>query len=167
MIKIRHNAFETNSSSIHSLIITNENTTPARKVVFEIGEFGWSGEVYDDINNKASYLYTAACEIEKYDVQDEIRELLKPYGIECEFAAPAHFNEKYHYLDNGGIDHYDDLKDFVEEIMNDSNMMIRFLFNPDSFIVTYNDNMDREDHEYYAHITNDIDYSYIEYTKGN
>ena len=55
-IQIRKNIFETNSSSIHSLVIGNNNENIYENLPSEIhfngGEYGWENEVYNDIENK-------------------------------------------------------------------------------------------------------------------
>ena len=40
MVKIRKGMFETNSSSTHTIIITDKNCEPGAIVDFRIGEFG-------------------------------------------------------------------------------------------------------------------------------
>ena len=41
MIKIRNDCFETNSSSVHAMIISKEEVSPANVTVhFDIGEYG-------------------------------------------------------------------------------------------------------------------------------
>ena len=45
-----------------------------------------------------------------------------------------------HYF---GIDHSGELKDFLEEIFNDETLLMNYLFSPESFIATGNDNDDR------------------------
>ena len=166
MIKVRHNVFETNSSSVHSLVVAAEATEPQEDVIFEIDEFGWECAVYCDTFDKASYFYTAACELYKRDMANEIRELLEPYGIVCIFKVPAHFNPEYGYLDNGGIDHYDETREFVEALLGNSDELIRFLFNPNSFIITCNDNMEEEDWNEVKRLLA-IPYDHTLYVKGN
>ena len=152
MIKIRNGCFETNSSSVHAMIIAKKNVDPMDTTVnFNIGEFGWEECEYHDIDDKASYFYTAACAVKGYDVSDEITNILSSYGIKCKFGIAkfesyksSYNNKTYTYLDNGYIDHDEDCADFVNTLMNDADMFVRFLFNDDSFVHTGNDNSEME-----------------------
>lgn len=152
MIKIRNGCFETNSSSVHAMIVSKEKTNPINLTVsFNIGEFGWEEREYHDPSSKASYFYTAACAVKGYDVRDEIVYMLSPYGIKCEFGIAefksyksSYDNKTHTYLDNGYIDHDYDCAGFVNAMMNDPDMLVRFLFNDDSFVHTGNDNSEME-----------------------
>lgn len=64
MFKIRKGCFETNSSSTHTIIVSDRDVDYDSKfVIFSIGEFGWEMGVIDDSWGRASYFYTAACEL--------------------------------------------------------------------------------------------------------
>lgn len=148
-IKIRNSVFETNSSSVHAMIISKEEVNPVNETVyFGIGEFGWLECEYYDTDDKASYFYTAACAVKGHDVKDEIKALLEPYGIKCKFGETVFRSSSYYentyYLDNGYIDHDYECAEFVDALMNDSDMLVRFLFNDDSFVHTGNDNSEME-----------------------
>lgn len=78
MIKIRKNVFETNSSSTHSLVISNKERSydynlPVENGVLTIrfGEFGWGPEILVDPIDKLSYLITDRINI--YDIPEEIK----------------------------------------------------------------------------------------------
>ena len=83
MVKIRKGMFETNSSSTHTIIVTDQKTEPGNLVDFAIGEFGWEFERLNTIDEKASYLYTMACECLCRDVYQDLYEILVKYGVEC------------------------------------------------------------------------------------
>ena len=101
MIKVRRDCVETNSSSTHAMIIASEETEPFFDVKFNIDEFGWGFRVLTDIDEKASYLYTAACEVRGYDVFDEFADMLRPYGVRCFSHLRANFKkyDEYNCLD--------------------------------------------------------------------
>lgn len=169
MIKIRRNVFETNSSSVHSIVVCNEalDDNHAPFIFFRLGEFGWSMDFLDDDWDRASYFYTAACALRQHDVKNEIIDLLTPLGIDCNFDEenPPRYTDYgwLYFLDNGGIDHVDECQEFVDTLMNDGEMLARFLLDDRSFIVTGNDNCDDIDREWmkkkeekantYAHMT--------------
>lgn len=68
MISVRRNAFETNSSSSHSLSISPNYITVDDLVVendvvhIKCGEFGWGVEEYLNTSTKLSYLITVVAE---------------------------------------------------------------------------------------------------------
>lgn len=153
----RNGVFETNSSSVHTLVIGNDsdefmNRLPD-KVYFKFGEFCWEFEEYDDTSSKASYLYTAIYDVyweknenNKEMIQDfieYIRSTLAKWNIGCEFEKPkmARYGT---YLETGTIDHSDELKPFLSKIRKDEVMLMNFLFCKDSVIYTGNDNEDDE-----------------------
>jgi hypothetical protein len=79
MIQIRKNVFETNSSSTHSLVISNKERTynyslPVEAGVLTIpfGEFGWGPELLVEPIEKLSYLVTDR--IDLYDIPEEIKD---------------------------------------------------------------------------------------------
>ena len=152
MIKIRNGCFETNSSSVHAMIISKEKVNPVDVTVcFYIREYGWEEREYHNTDDKASYFYTAACAVKGYDVRDEIVNMLSPYGIKCKFGIAkfesyksSYGNKTYTYLNNGYVDHDYNCADFVNTIMDDPDMLVRFLFNDDSFVHTGNDNSEME-----------------------
>lgn len=170
MVKIRKGMFETNSSSTHTIIVTDSETKPGLSVDFCIGEFGWEYGKLTTLGEKASYFYTLACDCLGYDVYQDICEVLERYGIECTCSIPAIFvkysNEKSTYLDNGYVDHSVDGRDFVNAMISDEDALIRFLFSDESFVVTGNDNCDEDDYKWMEDQA-DVDYPHTTYYKGN
>ena len=167
-MKIRQGMFETNSSSTHTIILTENNCEPGAIVDFQIGEFGWSFDRLDTVDEKASYLYTAACLYYDRDVYQDLYEVLSKYGVKCSCTEPAEFDKKWGGLANGYIDHgcEGDLPAFVERVMSHEKVLIRFLFSPESFIVTGNDNCYDKDSDWYDKQI-DVDYKHTSYYKGN
>ena len=145
--QIRSSVFETNSSSTHSIAIPR-NCSPTNHVSFCIDEFGWAWEEAD----AADYLYTAIYELS--DTESEAKEkiarlkdILNEYGISYSFGkVESHTwhddydNTDYFCLDNGYIDHYGELKDFVDELLNDGDKLVRFISG--GLVFTGNDNSD-------------------------
>ena len=139
--QIRRNLFETNSSSVHSIVITKESNVsiPENLYITKKG-FGWENEVYDDIEDRASYLYTAirSC-IKENDQPRYINKLIKfleKLGVEVEID---HERDDSYYF---GIDHSDELLDFIKDIFNNEDYLFNYLFSPTSYIRTGNDNED-------------------------
>ena len=171
-IQVRKNIFETNSSSIHSLVIGNNNENIYENLPTEIhfngGEYGWENEVYNDIENKANYLYTG---IVKNNLVDElvpkIKDILSKWNITPIFQETnkkMYNNEEYDEFKHGYyyIDHSYDLQDFLNTVCNNEELLMNFLFSDGSFIETGNDNDDDEwiDFKYPENVL-------LEYEKGN
>ena len=165
MIKIRRGMFETNSSSTHTIIVTDRKTEPGNIVDFRIGEFGWEFKKLTTIDEKASYLYTIACECFGGDVYQAFYETLVKYGVECSCSKPARFDE-HGYLDNGYVDHAYEGKDFAKAMLLHDHALIKYLFSDESFVITGNDNCD-EDEEKWMEEQADVDYKHKTYYKGN
>lgn len=168
MKKVRRGMFETNSSSTHTIIITDQNCEPGALVDFQIGEFGWSHHILSTIDEKASYLYTLACECYNRDVYQDLYEILVKYGVDCECSRPAVFKkyDGYEYLDNGYVDHCYEGRDFVDAIFHSERRLIRYLFSDESFVITGNDNCDEDEYEKMEKEAN-VPYDHEEYYKGN
>lgn len=143
---IRPQAFETNSSSIHAICISNETPFDFPSFIyFGRGEYGWEWEKYDWEDDKANYLYE--CLIDLYydwtndddtklmEVCDQIKQDLASYGIGCKFEELDRDSLFAGYVDHGGEN-----RELVEYLLSDSENLIRYLFNSDSYILTGNDN---------------------------
>lgn len=168
MKKVRKGMFETNSSSTHTIIITEQNCEPGVFVDFQIGEFGWEHRILDTIPERASYLYTLACECYHRDVYQDLYEILVKYGVDCECSVPAIFcdDSKYKYLENGFVDHAYEGRDFVDAIFHSERRLIRYLFSDESFVITGNDNVDTDEYEEMEKEA-EVSYKHEEYYKGN
>lgn len=146
MKQIRNSVFETNSSSMHSIAISKEPVIGfPESIYFYLGEYGWE---FNDVN-PASYLYTAIMTI--YDKKDrdnklnKLKSILDSRGIKYEFETPRFYGDEW--LDNGYIDHSEELGTFIETILSDEDMLIRLLFG-NSYVFTGNDNSDAEEQAY-------------------
>ena len=143
--QIRKSCFETNSSSTHAICITKRKADKDNfpdSVEFNHDEFGWEFEVYEDVRNKAAYLYQAISDLcyednkKKSEYINQIYDTLGKYGIECSFDT----NDKdENGWSVGYIDHGNDTKDFVNAVMNNENRLLRYLFG-ESKVITGNDN---------------------------
>lgn len=138
--QIRRNLFETNSSSVHSIVITKEPLSNIpESLCITRKEFGWENRTYVNIENRVSYLYTGILGCFKNEEQESyvnrLIEFLKKFGIEVEID---HDNDSDWY----GIDHVYELTDFIKDIFNDEDYLFNYLFSPTSYIRTGNDNED-------------------------
>lgn len=138
--QVRRNVFETNSSSTHSICVVKDDFLDDLKdvIYFHVGEFGWEYNKLYTPEKKASYLYTAILENNKLDLIEDMQNILIKNNIEFKLGE-AKINEKYGFLENGFIDHSEELDEFLN-ICKDENKLMRFLFSSKSYIVTGNDN---------------------------
>jgi hypothetical protein len=157
MLQVRKSIFETNSSSTHAITIANNADDDFKKnlpkeLEFGTGEYGWEFERYNDVKNKANYLFTG---ILYCDLCDEylpkIKEILSNWGVEAIFPELAKKKSEYaekgwYYVladgDDGYVDHGGELKDFFKAICNDETLLMNYLFSGESFVATGNDNSD-------------------------
>lgn len=143
--QIRKGAFETNSSSTHSICISKEpvGDVKDRHIDFDIGEFGWQFDTADT----ADYLYTAIlCQENYVELLDRLKTILDESGVHYTMKEPLDKTWKddlgyvHHYLEYGYVDHDEDLRDFIEAVLSDKDLLFRYLFDNDSVVYTGNDN---------------------------
>ena len=135
MRQIRSGLFETNSSSIHAIVITTNNNIEIPKdlppvLEMETVNFGWEIDKYNDFPSKLQYLYNACESYETY--KPKLDAFLSEVGIEMVDYTP------------GYIDHSHGTADFLKFIFSDISRFKRFLFSSNSFIQTGNDNGESE-----------------------
>lgn len=155
MIQIRQGVFETNSSSTHSICISREHVdADGCHVDFHFGEFGWENGDAD----VADYLYTAIYELDPNGddgLLDKLKEILDSHGISYTFEKPkpVHYDygggDEWDELDVGYIDHAYDTYEFVHTVLDNDDMLIRYLFS-DSHVYTGNDNYYEKNSKCYA-----------------
>lgn len=143
MKTIRSNVFETNSSSTHSIAIP-KNCETNNFISFHVGDFGWGWEEVDP----ADYFYTAIYETS--NTEEELKQKLDKLSsiLESRCISYKFFPVKYHTrvyegtcylsLDDGYIDHGSELTDFVNELLDDGDKLVRFLSR--GLVFTGNDN---------------------------
>lgn len=75
--KIRKGVFETNSSSVHSLVISNDGREPSKfklnkdgEIEIDFGQFGKDERIYSSQYDKLSYLITCLYYLSGYDISD-------------------------------------------------------------------------------------------------
>ena len=132
--KIRSGVFETNSSSVHSLVFSKEGLEPSvlpvdknDKIITDFGEFGREYCIYNTQAEKLSYLITCL----NYDFQT-----LEKYV--CEYTGAAGIKilgETDPYIDHQSIPEYD--IDIVN--MYDKDSVINFIFNKNIALKTDSD----------------------------
>lgn len=165
-MNIRKGTWETNSSSTHAMVIKKETPLNLPKEIhFNLGEFGWEADKNNSTYIKASYLYTALYELFEDDPiefakhMQKIEEVLKENNVEVVWQKIDPNGDYY-------IDHGYNLAEFVEELLADKQLLLSWLFDYDSFLVTDNDN---DGMEYFdSHIKgyeNNKDFYF--YYKGN
>ena len=148
MRQIRNGVFETNSSSTHSIAIPRSSDKP-NHVSFHIGEFGWGWREADP----ADYFYTALYYVSdtKKEAEERLAKLIsilrdnnvEYYLGEVSFIEREYNGTFYGSLENGYIDHGYELREFVDELLNNGDKLLRFLGR--GLVFTGNDNSDTEE----------------------
>lgn len=133
MIQIRQGTFETNSSSVHELVIPKdcELCIPA-KVYLTGGEYGWGPEVENDTIN---YMYQACLDRGQDEVNKFVLYLMEK-GIEVDY----HGYEEKRFINDGFIDHSYEIP--LEHLFKSRRLLDRFLFGVGSYVLISNDNRD-------------------------
>lgn len=147
---IRKHVFETNSSSMHALVIAksgNNLETPTELHLAWDGGYGWENEVYTDQVNKFTYLGILAAGIQEEEVNNELEnyfEKLKEIGFtigdyeDDEKEIKKKLLKSWDYY----VDHENEAYGAYMSIVYDSDRLKRFMLSPKSFITTGNDNDD-------------------------
>lgn len=169
---IRTGVFETNSSSTHSLSISNDNNLldtlypdDEGNIILNGGEFGWEEETYTDAQTKANYVAVMILLLESAKKTFSEREdkesfryyTLPPFADENYELCKSNFEDvikeqtgcnaviynctldynsnNWSHIDHQSFEDEEDAKWLLskEEIRN-------FIFNPNSVLVTDNDN---------------------------
>lgn len=149
--QIRRSVYETNSSSTHAICIAKDGYELKDHIDFHTGEYGWECEEYGDLDNKASYLITAILSMDKEYADEKLtrlKDILDEYEItytipELNVKSYEYGKEKHYYYDIGYdyIDHAEELKSWLDDLLSDSDKLFRYLFG-NSIIITGNDNDD-------------------------
>lgn len=135
MIKVRKGTFETNSSSTHSICICKDLLPEPlpKEAYFGESYFGWEIGCLCYTHN---YLFTAIMHYPIEEKRDEylckLKDILTKHDIKMIIEPPQY--------QSCGIDHCGILEEFLEDILNDPDKLLRFLFHPKSRIYTGNDN---------------------------
>lgn len=137
---VRHGVFETNSSSTHSISVSNDvekydTLFPNEDgvLVFEGGEFGWEFVKYSDALTKAEYLVTL---FKVHELIDQV--LFERVVLDHTGAKSIEYKIKDEF--DAYIDHQS-REDMTWTIFNLTyESMKNFIFNPKSLLMTGNDN---------------------------
>jgi hypothetical protein len=129
--QIRNGLFETNSSSVHTLVIGHHGqdifANLPKRVDFKLDWQYCYCNVEDPIQYKANYLYRAiAFDYHPSDSIKQIKEYLDKYNIEYTFENPLE-SEDFDFRDgsNGPTE-------FVDIILQDETTFMYFLFSEDT-----------------------------------
>ena len=149
--QIRKKVYETNSSSTHAICIAKDGYELKNHIDFHTGEYGWECEEYGDFDNKASYLITAILSMDKEYADEKLMQLKSilddnniTYTIpELNIKSYKYDGKTHRYYDIGYdyIDHVEELKSWIDDLLLDSDKLFRYLFG-NSVIITGNDNDD-------------------------
>lgn len=142
MQKIRHGVFETNSSSCHSISISNsgnyDSISPDKDGVIHVyaGEFGWAQDTFSDPISKLSYLliYIRDWVDSQEDKTEFMNKLLQVVKDQ------THCDRIEFPTDSGYIDHQSVECNDLHYMFEHAQTLKDFVFGRDSYIETDNDN---------------------------
>lgn len=179
---IRSNVFETNSSSVHALVISPETKRIyPNTITFGPGEFGRYEDYFDSTDDRASYIWTGISEM-YYDGdkkqeyiskwQERLTDFCLSRSVTPEFINLQELDDNtYAY-----VDHAEDLGQLLDLLYEDDNMLDAYLFGEGSCVCTGSDESDYNyDYEYGEDIVDGLlryhnvelkEGSYV-YEKGN
>jgi hypothetical protein len=136
MINIRSNVFETNSSSTHSISISDnldgilETIVPNDNGIIILigGEFGWEWEKYNDALTKANY-----CAVDNPNNRDMLIKVIKEHtgAKDVVIVVDESWNSSYIDHQSGGTSN---------KIFETEETLKNFIFNPKCWLFTGNDN---------------------------
>ena len=133
MITIRTGLFETNSSSVHILVIPKDTDIVIPDKVYLVGgEYGWQHEKVTDTIN---YMYQACLDAGNDEVSRFIIYLMDK-GIDVDY----HGYDQKRFINDGFIDHGYEIP--LEHLFKSRRLLDRFLFGVDSYVQLGNDNGD-------------------------
>lgn len=146
-VKIRHKAFETNSSSCHSIYIENgelnDTLEPDEDGELQIsgGEFGWEVEDYCDAYTKAQYCVTHIKSLteESKECQrctDMFEQVIKEHNPKITKVTFLRYDDEFYPY--GYIDHQSN--DVCDMVFESPENLRNYLFNKNSILRTDNDN---------------------------
>lgn len=165
MKQVRQGAFETNSSSMHSICVDLSASYPLPpSITFRYGEFGWGFEYFSNSESKLSYVFTALNQLMRDTDIKQIEQWFAEDKISYVFAEPEDDEYSKGGKNLGYVDHVRELIPTLDALMASKERLYRFLFSPLSFIQTGNDNADDVDR---ARLEIKVDYTHEEYYKGN
>ena len=154
MRTIRQSIFETNSSSTHAICIAPTYNINKTEVEFGNGEFGWEVEVYRNLQTRLDYLHEMIKYNQNYEEnKQKIKDILAKHNVHCKFNDGE-----------GYIDHCEDTNLLCNLLVNNEEILLRYLFG-DTYIITGNDNSDGYDDLMQNYIDSFAEYDIFE--KGN
>jgi len=139
---IRKGVFETNSSSVHALVINKGSgweipiTSTAEKIKVYTGDFGWESETYQASEDKLSYILTGIV------IMDD-----REFGTILKETFPEYDFPQLNKIKNGSYVQIDDVEAMIDHGAPDFSLfkehpaiLRAFVMDSDNFIVTGNDN---------------------------
>ena len=171
MIKIRKGVFETNSSSVHSIVIDVSQEPCVVDDVLTIagGEYGWGYNELCSLEDRLNYLWQGIwdCAGDKSPLgtHDEWRQRIRKWlpNVSLEDVPEGGIgddDDEYASWYFPGIDHGGELYVLLRQFMSNDKLLGDFLTNENSHVICSNDNSDSYGFYY-------PDVPYIEFRKGN
>jgi len=147
-ILVRQNCFETNSSSCHSLSISDNKNVLLQtiipdeqgNIILTGGQWGWEQDYYNNALSKANYCMQDIFDYAygtKEDRTDQSKWQMLQKVIKDQTGA-IEVSYDFDQLSDGYIDHQS--SGITEEAFKSEEELKQFIFNPQSYFETDNDN---------------------------
>ena len=141
MKTIRNNIFETNSSSVHAIVISTKqkslsiyNDPLPYKVIYKGEIFAGRVDIINSFTQKIIYFHIACTDSYDTDKLKKFTEYLKKRNITIENIDSDIYRSR--------IDHPEELEYFTELLLDNEKLLDNFIFNTESKIYT---SMDSDD----------------------
>lgn len=138
-MKVRKGIFETNSSSSHSIVFSDEDVILDSlehngRVVLERSDFGWEEETHYDAFTKSSYAFTYISNLTDYKKRERAASMLRSVIKRRHPDADIVFDED----SQGYIDHQS--ADVCAAAFESMDKLYNFIFNQKTKLEIDNDN---------------------------
>lgn len=161
---IRHKAFETNSSSTHSICVYEGSESRIEagfqrhtngEYEVEFGQFGWDHDTFYSFSSKVDYLYmylnyTENDKLDRFEyikngkvfltwLTSEFEKRNLTISFKCYDESEGRYDKTFY--STGYIDHQSyPMTSMENEVLTSQKAILNFLFNEDCYIETDNDN---------------------------
>lgn len=136
MISIKKGVFETNSSSVHTIVIQKDPPKNIYPIKIQEEDYGWYYRTLNTPEERASYFFTALSFL-----GNSLNEPTKDPRLTMMSLLPKDIRYVCKFKeDDCYIDHCDELLPWLQDLIDDNDKFLRFIFGNRSYVHTGSDN---------------------------